>query len=123
MPQDIKKVLIIDDDEDILFTLGVLLKNEEYNVITNLDPLEGFHQAIVERPDVILLDVMMPNITGYELFWMLKANTNTRDIPVIILTAKDKMKESFMMMGAYDFIPKPYNTDYLKERINFVIRV
>jgi len=105
------KILIIDDERDIVNTLTLMLKARDYTVSTALDGQEGLEKAKNERPNLILLDIMMPGMDGYNVCMKLKSDRETRNIPVVIVSAKAE-RESIIKchsIGASDFIAKPFN--------------
>ena len=117
-------VLIVDDTEanvDILVdALG-----DEYDVAVAMDGESALEIVADDKPDLILLDIMMPGMSGFEVCEKLKADDGTRDIPVMFLTGKtdtaDKVKA--MAMGAVDFITKPINIPDIQKRVkNFLIQ-
>lgn len=115
-----KKVLIIDDEPNVRKVLKILLKSHNYDVITADDGDVGINTAKTEQPDVIVLDVVMPTLDGYSTCMLLKEDSQTREIPVIMLTARDSVKskscsESF---GADHYLSKPYDSDELLELID-----
>lgn len=112
------KILVVDDSRHNLdFIIGALKTDYRINVATN-GP-DGIRLAQKESPSLILLDVMMPKMDGYEVLNRLQADTQTRDIPVIFLTAldDDADEEKGLENGAVDYITKPFNPRLLKRRI------
>jgi DNA-binding response OmpR family regulator len=104
-----KKILVIDDDPDILELLEYNLKKEGYSVVTapsGLNAMWGLEED--ERPDVILLDLMMPTLDGYELCRYLKSSDDFKDIPVLIVSAKGSREdiEKGFSLGADRYLPK-----------------
>lgn len=118
-------ILVIDDEKSIIDILDVSLKKEGLSVLSALDGLEGFEIANQEKPDLILLDIMMPDIDGYEVLERLKEDENTADIPVIFLTARveneDKVKG--LEAGAVDYITKPFFIKEVLARIKIQLKL
>ena len=116
--QTLPWILIIDDMVDNLETLGEVLVSE-YNVQFATSGFEGLELMQQHIPDLILLDVMMPDMDGYQVFTHLQSNPQTCNIPVIFVTAyNDADSESqALATGAVDFIPKPINPKVVKARI------
>jgi DNA-binding response OmpR family regulator len=114
------KVLVVDDEVNITQILEFSIGAEGFEVITAQNGEEAVEKARREQPDLIILDVMMPKIDGYEACRILKANPLTRNIPVVLLTAKgrDIDKRLGMEVGATDYIVKPFSPNRLIERIN-----
>ena len=111
------KILIIEDTPEYITMLSSLLP--EYEVFAAKDGKKGLHLAETVMPDLILLDINMPLMTGYEVCRRLKSMDNTRQIPVIFLTANDSsdFEEIGFKLGAVDYICKPFNATVLKARV------
>ncbi|MHB8906067.1 MAG: response regulator transcription factor [Melioribacteraceae bacterium] len=119
-----KKILIIDDYPDNVFLLQDRLEKEGFEVIKAYHGETGIQKAIEEKPDLILLDIMMPDISGFEVCKILTANQETKLIPIILLTAlteADSLKQG-LSAGAFDYIKKPFNRTELIARINSALR-
>jgi two-component system alkaline phosphatase synthesis response regulator PhoP len=117
------KILVVDDEIYIVHILDFSLGMEGYEVLTALDGEQALEKARAEHPDLIVLDIMMPKLDGYETCKMLKADAATRDIPVILLSAKGRnvdQKVGFEV-GADDYITKPFSPRKLVERINALL--
>jgi two-component system alkaline phosphatase synthesis response regulator PhoP len=114
------KVLVVDDEVNITQILEFSIGAEGFEVIAAQNGEEAIEKARREQPDLIILDIMMPKIDGYEACRILKANPLTRNIPVVLLTAKgrDIDKRLGMEVGATDYIVKPFSPNRLVERIN-----
>jgi len=114
-----RKILIVDDDEDILLILQTLLTNAGYAPVLARNGREGIEQAMALRPDVILLDVTMPQISGWEVCATLKNLPETSSIPVVMLTVKSEIKDLItgMQVGADDYITKPFTKRHLLETV------
>ncbi len=103
------KVLVIDDDKDTMRILEAKLTDAGYQVLQAADGKEGLEKAREVRPDLILLDVMMPELDGLSVLQHLKFDTLTDKIPVVIMTAKgEKMQKLFTMEGAAAYLTKPF---------------
>jgi len=107
---DKKRILIVDDEEDILNVLRFRLEANNYEVLSASDGQEGLNKARFEKPDLIILDLMLPKLDGYKVCRMLKFDENYKSIPIIIFTASAQKKdEEFdMEMGADAYITKPF---------------
>src|SRR5215470_17119739 len=117
------KILVVDDEIYIVHILDFSLGMEGYEVITALDGEQAVERAVAEKPDLIVLDIMMPKLDGYETCRILKKEATTRDIPVILLSAKGRnidQKIGFEV-GADDYITKPFSPRKLVERINTIL--
>lgn len=120
-----KKILVIDDLPENVFMLQDRLEHEGYEVITAYNGLTGIEKAFSELPDLILLDVMMPDITGIEVCRKLVNDPATKDIPIILVTAKsgaDDTKEG-LEAGAFDYIKKPFNRIELLARVKSALKL
>ncbi len=118
------KILIIDDQPENVFVLQDRLEHEGYNVITAYDGQSGINKAVDEQPDIILLDIMMPGMSGFEVCEVLTKNEKTKRIPIIMVTAltgSDDIKKG-LELGAYDYIKKPFNRVELLARIKSALR-
>jgi two-component system alkaline phosphatase synthesis response regulator PhoP len=117
------KILVIDDEVYILHILDFSLGAEGFEVISANNGELGVEKAKQEKPDLIVLDIMMPVLDGYETCRRLKRESETKDIPVILLTAKgrDVDKRLGFEVGAIDYIVKPFSPSRLIERIEEII--
>lgn len=107
------KILIIDDDPDILEVLQLTLQMEGFETKTNPHGEELFNEISIFKPDVIILDILLSGSDGRVLCKKLKSKIGTKNIPVILVSAHPKAKETIKESGADDFIPKPFNIDDL----------
>ncbi|MCK4947885.1 MAG: response regulator [Candidatus Aureabacteria bacterium] len=112
-----KKILVIDDEPQIVKALKIRLESSGYEVVHAYDGKEGLKKLEEEHPDLIILDVMMPNMDGYTFAREVKFNPDTEHIPIIILTVKEKMKDLFELEGINDYILKPFEHQDLLNRI------
>jgi EAL domain-containing protein (putative c-di-GMP-specific phosphodiesterase class I)/DNA-binding response OmpR family regulator len=105
-----EKILIVDDDEDVLLIVQTILDNAGYSAIVARNGREGVEKAIGANPDLILLDVMMPELSGWEVCTTLKSAPETRQIPIAMLTVKSEIRDLItgMQVGADDYITKPF---------------
>jgi DNA-binding response OmpR family regulator len=115
------KILLIDDDQDLLSVLGLGLEQEDFLVLTATDGSEGLRTAYREQPDLIILDIMMPGLDGWDTCRRLR---ELSDVPIIILTAKavatDVVKG--LALGADDYVIKPFSTAELIARVHACLR-
>lgn len=118
------KILIIDDEIDSLLPLKRSLEVEDYIVVGASNGHEALIKARTDIPDLILLDLMMPEMDGYEVCAKLKNDEMTKNIPVIMLTAKDSVRDKVkgLDIGADDYVTKPFNLNELKARVKSVLR-
>lgn len=116
-------VLVADDDDDVLALVVRRLERDGYKVITARDGAEALRLAQENLPDLAVLDVMMPHLTGYEVTEHLRQEAATERIPVILLTARVQeadVKRGFSV-GADDYIKKPFSPQELRSRVQAVL--
>jgi DNA-binding response OmpR family regulator len=118
-----KKILLIDDSSVNNLLLQNVLEDEKFIVLVAFNGKEGLDIIKREKPDLILLDIMMPRMDGIEVLQKIISDESTSKIPVIMLTAKtDKADRQISLeMGAADFITKPVNIDELLSKINAIL--
>ncbi|MEH2503096.1 MULTISPECIES: response regulator transcription factor [unclassified Bradyrhizobium] len=116
MPQS---VLVVDDEANILLSLEFLMKKAGYEVRLARDGEEALAEIAKARPDLVLLDVMMPKRNGFDVCEAIRANPEWRAVRVILLTAKgrDIEREKGLALGADDYITKPFSTREVVERV------
>jgi len=114
-----EKVLIIDDERKVALFLKETLLRKNFFPIVALDGVDGLKKALIEKPDLILLDLQMPGKDGFNVLKELKAQESTKDIPVIIISANSQAKSIFegSKCGAADYIIKPVDLDGLFKSI------
>jgi two-component system sensor histidine kinase/response regulator len=112
-------ILVVDDIEANVLLLKVMLEHAGYNVITANGAAEAFQQIKENKPDLIILDVLMPEMDGFEFAKLLKSQPEYQDMPIIFLTALDKPSEvaQGFKVGGYDFVSKPFNKIELLARV------
>jgi DNA-binding response OmpR family regulator len=123
MSEDVRTVLVADDDEDILELVSFRLERAGYEVVTARDGAAALATAQETRPDLAVLDVMMPGLNGYEVTQRLRADDATRDIPVILLTARVQEADvnRGFEAGADDYLRKPFSPQELRARVQAII--
>jgi CheY-like chemotaxis protein len=112
-----KKILLVDDEPDVLKIIKARLESVGYRVVTATNGQEALDGIMKECPDLVVSDVLMPFMDGFTLYKRLKQNPTTADIPVLILTARGHMEDSFRVMGADDFLSKPFEPADLLSKI------
>ena len=117
------RILVVDDEIYIVHILDFSLGMEGYEVVTALDGEQALERVAEQKPDLIVLDIMMPKLDGYETCKALKSQADTRDIPVILLSAKGRNvdQKTGFEVGADDYITKPFSPRKLVERINAIL--
>lgn len=119
------RVLVVDDDEKSLLLLSVKLEREGYEVEKATNGAEGLAKVQAFKPDLVLMDVMMPHMDGYEALRRLKSREETRYIPVIMLTGRAEVEDKVLgfEVGAEDYINKPYSLQEVAARVKSLLRM
>lgn len=114
-----KKILLVDDSATVLLLERMILSKAEYDVVTASDGQEGVDRALAERPDLILMDVVMPSVDGFEACRRLRAHEETRAIPVIMVTTRSELAsvEAGYASGCTEYVTKPINGLELLEKV------
>lgn len=115
------KILICDDDEGILDLLDIILNEEGFETIPELNSLNVAPLVNQEHPDLIVLDLWMPVLSGDQVLRTLKNDPNTKDVPVIVISASSDGRSIAMNAGATEFMAKPFDLDDLVQRIKSVL--
>ena len=117
-------MLVVEDEEDILDVIQYNLEQEGYEVISCMDGLEGLKRARKDKPELVLLDIMLPGMDGVEICRNLKEDDSTRLIPIIMVTAKGEEIDVVLGLGvgADDYIPKPFKVRELVARVKAMLR-
>ena len=117
MPNE--KILLVDDEPDFIETVQFFLEANEYQVFTATNGEEAVEKTAEEKPDLILLDIMMPKMDGLAACQILKSDKNTRSIPIIMVTAKGNREDiaQAARAGANSYIMKPFNLINLADKI------
>ena len=114
------KILIVDDEKDIVEALSFMLQAKGYEIISAYDGEEGLKLAKEEKPDLIILDVMMPKINGYKICRLLKYDAKYKNIPIIMVTARSQDNDKLIgeETGANEYITKPFEFSDVLNVIN-----
>ena len=120
---DQASVLIVDDEPNILLSLQFVMKKAGYDVRTAKDGEEALAEIARAKPNLVLLDVMMPKLDGFSVCQRIRATSAWKDVRVIMLTARgrDVEREKGLMLGADDYITKPFSTKDATERVAAVL--
>ena len=118
-----EKILIIDDDVDTLRLVGLMLQRQGYQIIAATNGEQGLAKAFEEKPDIILLDVMMPDMDGYEVTRRLRKNPTTQTTPILMFTAKTQLddKVAGFEVGADDYLTKPTHPTELQAHVKALL--
>lgn len=117
-----KKILIVEDEPELRSLIKLELETSGYTVVCAEDGEAGLRMASEERPDLVISDVLMPKIDGNQMLQELRALDFGKNIPVIILTARRKMKEYFEIMDVSAFLEKPFEAEELLDCVEKVFR-
>ena len=118
-----KKILVVDDEKDIVEIISMYLERDDYEVMGAYDGQEALGKIINDKPDLVVLDIMMPKLDGHSLNIKLKENIETKDIPVIVITGKGHLREIIMAredVTVVDYLEKPFQMNELLEKIKNV---
>ncbi len=113
------RILLVDDEPSIVKMVAKRLEVEGFDVLVAMDGQEGLSKAQTEHPDLVILDLMLPKLNGYEICTMLKQDTRYQKIPIILFTAKTQEKDEKLGVecGADAFVRKPFRAQELTEHI------
>jgi len=114
-----KKILVVDDEVDLVETVRFPLEMEGFDVLVSYNGEDALNQARKEKPDLIILDLMLPKLDGYKVCRLLKFDERYKHIPILMLTAKTQEKDKVLgkETGADEYITKPFEMDYLMEKV------
>ncbi len=117
-----KKILVVDDEEDILNFLELVLREKGYEVVTAASGHDALTRAQLEKPDLVLLDIMMPQMDGWEVLKLLRIDDETASIPVAMLSARTEARDRVqgLQEGAIDYICKPFSLQELLTKIEAI---
>jgi len=119
-----KKILLVEDEKDLSKTIAFRLEANGYTVVTAYDGQDGFEKAKKEKPDLIILDLMLPKMDGYKVCALLKSDARHSKIPIIIFTARAQAEDVKMgkEVGADAYITKPFEPETLLSKIKELIK-
>ena len=117
-----KKILVADDEQQLALAVKIRLQSKGYTVVTASDGQQALQLAAQEKPDLIILDVLMPVMDGYSCLREINTKFGRGKIPVIVLTARDRMKDLFELEGIEDYVIKPFDHEDLLIRIERVFK-
>jgi len=120
-----KKILVIDDEPLVVEVLKIMLEIKNYEIITASNGIEGIERSVREKPDLVILDILMPGMDGYQVCRKLKEDRKTMTIPVIMLTAlggQSAEKEKGYSSGAYGYIFKPFDEEKLLKSVERALK-
>lgn len=119
-----KKIVYIEDDIEMTYLIKMILERKGYEIISTNNGLEGFELVEKENPDLVLLDLMMPEIDGWEIFQQLRSNSKTENIPVIVISAKAQPIDKVLglqVAKVNNYVGKPFKPQELIESIESIL--
>jgi DNA-binding response OmpR family regulator len=118
------KILVAEDERDIRELIGFTLRFAGFEVVLAVNGIEAVEKVVQEQPDLVMLDVRMPKMTGYEVCRRLKENPETSDIPIVFLSAKGQEGEieQGLASGALEYIVKPFAPDELTSQVKEILQ-
>ncbi|MCA1772067.1 MAG: response regulator [Halomonas sp.] len=117
------RVLVVDDEPNILISLEFLMQQAGFDVVTAEDGEQALAHVQQTKPDLVLLDISLPGISGFDVLERLRQSPDTATLPIIMLTAhgREVEREKGMALGADDYITKPFSTQALVEKVNALL--
>ncbi len=118
-----KRIVVVDDDREISTAVRDLLAPEGFTVDCPPEPRAALVDTIREVPDLVILDVNMPGMTGWEFCAILRRQSATRDLPVLFLTGRSEVKDRItaMQLGGSDFLAKPFGAEELRKKVRSLL--
>ena len=118
------RVLVVDDDPEVVDAVGEALQDDGYRVETATDGASALKSVLEAPPDLIVLDVRMPNLNGWEFCEIVRRQSHTRDVPVLFLTACTDVRDQItaMQVGGSDHLPKPFRLEALRDKVRSLTR-
>jgi DNA-binding response OmpR family regulator len=119
-----KRILVVDDDRTISTAVREILLPEGYAIDCPSDPRAALVEAIRDAPDLVVLDVAMPGMTGWEFCAILRRQSATREVPVLFLTGRSDVKDRItaMQLGGSDFLAKPFGAEDLRRKVRSLVQ-
>ncbi|MBN2214284.1 MAG: response regulator [Bacteroidales bacterium] len=116
-------ILVVDDSTTNIVLLEAILEEKGYKIYTALNAREAYNIIAKHQPDLILLDLLMPKISGFDFLKEIKKNKDTKETPVIIVSAlvDDENTDKILNMGAIDFVKKPIDIQYLVDKVESIL--
>ena len=118
-----KRILIVDDEPDVIQILSVRLKAAGYEIQTAVNGEDALQKIAQKHPDLVILDAVMPKMDGFAVYKQLRTQKETAHIPVIVLTARGKMEDTFQILGVNEFMMKPFDLNKLLAAIERLLKV
>lgn len=117
------RIFVIDDDPELLMMVGMILRRAGHETNLDSDSVEGAANVVNEKPDLLILDLMMPHMSGFEVCRKLRMHDDLRDMPIMILTARiqETDRQAAFEAGATDYMTKPITSRQLVKRIDMLL--
>jgi two-component system response regulator VicR len=119
------KIMVVDDEPDVVDLVKLVLESDGFDVVTAYSGKEALEKIVKDMPDLVLLDIMMPGMDGWEVYSRIRANPKTKDIPVAMLTAKSQSIDKMIglhVVKVNDYITKPFGRSELLERVKRILK-
>jgi DNA-binding response OmpR family regulator len=119
----VKRIVVVDDDREVSAAVRELLVPDGFAVDTPPEPRAALVETIREVPDLVILDVNMPGMTGWEFCAILRRQTATREVPVLFLTGRSEVKDRItaMQLGGSDYLAKPFGAEELRKKVRSLL--
>jgi len=119
----VKRIVVVDDDRTVSRAVREILLPDGYVVDCPADPRTALMDAIRDAPDLVILDVNMPGMTGWEFCAILRRQSTTREVPVLFLTGRSEVKDRItaMQLGGSDYLAKPFGADDLRRKVHALL--
>jgi DNA-binding response OmpR family regulator len=120
----VKRIVVVDDDRTIAGAVREILVPDGFSVECPPDPRSALVETIRNAPDLVILDVNMPDMTGWEFCAILRRQSSTREVPVLFLTGRAEVKDRItaMQLGGSDFLAKPFGADDLRRKVHSLVQ-
>lgn len=120
-----RRIIVIDDDETTLKTISYMLKDEGHEVVVSSNPKEGLEMVLKEPPGLVILDILMPEMDGWEFLSLMRQNSQGQKVPTLVLTVAHSLENMVLAFDrkANGFLPKPVDRYILKKRVAEIMRL
>lgn len=120
----VRRIVVVDDEPSVGVAVRALLAPEGFEVDTPLDPQAALPELLRSAPDLVILDVNMPGMSGWELCSLLRRQSTTRTVPVLFLTGRQEVRDRItaMQVGGSDYLSKPFGADELRRKVRSLLK-
>lgn len=116
------KIMIVDDDPVVIRLVGSILKTAGYSITSARDGLEALVKIKAEKPDLVILDIMMPEINGYDVCYQLRFNADYERVPILLLTAREKeLEDNVALRANIEYLLKPADPELLLDKVSYLL--